>query len=91
MSLMSQPARGGSRMTVWSWVIYSRASSDLARIGVIRECKSFSFSGRSSRPSSRGSSLRPRSNCGCPSKENNLYSREEISSFLAASQFLISS
>lgn len=28
-----------------------------------------SFSGRSSRPSSRGSSLRPRSNCGCPSKE----------------------
>ena len=28
-----------------------------------------SFSGRSSRPSSRGSSLRPRSDCGCPSKE----------------------
>lgn len=27
------------------------------------------FSGRSSRPSSRGSSLRPRSDCGCPSKE----------------------
>ena len=28
-----------------------------------------SSSGRSSRPSSRGSSLRPRSNCGCPSEE----------------------
>ena len=28
-----------------------------------------SSSGRSSRPSSRGSSLRPRSDCGCPSKE----------------------
>ena len=28
-----------------------------------------SFRGRSSRPSSRGSSLRPRSNCGCPRKE----------------------
>jgi regulatory protein len=27
-----------------------------------------SFSGRSSRPSSRGSSLRPRSDCGCPSE-----------------------
>ena len=31
------------------------------------EVKRF-FSGRSSRPSSRGSSLRPRSDCGCPSK-----------------------
>ncbi|MBR3180063.1 S-adenosylmethionine:tRNA ribosyltransferase-isomerase [Candidatus Saccharibacteria bacterium] len=29
-----------------------------------------SFSGRSSRPSSRGSSLGPRSDCGSPSKEN---------------------
>ena len=28
-----------------------------------------SSSGRSSRPSLRGSSLRPRSNCGCPSEE----------------------
>ncbi len=28
-----------------------------------------SSSGRSSRPSSRGSSLRPRSNCGCPSED----------------------
>ncbi len=29
-----------------------------------------SSSGRSSRPSSRGSSLRPRSDCGCPSEDN---------------------
>ena len=38
----------------------------------IQRCKPWSntsFSGRSSRPSSRGSSLRPRSDCGCPSKE----------------------
>ena len=33
------------------------------------DCMQPSFSGRSSRPSSRGSSLRPRSDCGCPSKE----------------------
>ena len=33
------------------------------------DCIQPSFSGRSSRPSSRGSSLRPRSDCGCPSKE----------------------
>ena len=34
MSLMSQPARGGSKMTVWSGAIYSRASSDLAKTGI---------------------------------------------------------
>lgn len=40
------------------------ATGHYARIGA-----DMSFSGRSSRPSSRGSSLRPRSNCGCPPKD----------------------
>ena len=52
----------------------------------------YSFSGRSSRPSSRGSSLRPslrsrvprgeRSNCGCPSKEHFRLLDEQVTQLL---------
>ena len=46
-----------------------------SKFTVIRDFDKTSSSGRSSRPSSRGSSLRPRSDCGCPSEESyqNLY------------------
>ncbi len=39
---------------------------------VVDEANELPSSGRSSRPSSRGSSLRPRSDCGCPSEGNSV-------------------
>ena len=42
----------------------------------------YSFSGRSSRLSSQGSSLRPRSDCGCPSKEHSRLLDEQVTKLL---------
>ena len=50
------------------WVLIRPRSVRETKDYLIRKLKT-SSSGRSSRPSSRGSSLRPRSNCGCPSED----------------------
>ena len=50
------------------WVLLRPRSVREVRDYLLRKLK-MSSSGRSSRPSSRGSSLRPRSNCGCPSED----------------------
>ena len=50
------------------WVLTRPRSEKEVRDYLVRKLKT-SSSGRSSLPSSRGSSLRPRSNCGCPSED----------------------
>lgn len=50
------------------WVLVRPRSEKETRDYLYRKLK-MSSSGRSSRPSSRGSSLRPRSDCGCPSED----------------------
>lgn len=50
------------------WVLLRPRSVRETRDYLYRKLR-MSSSGRSSRPSSRGSSLRPRSNCGCPSED----------------------
>ena len=50
------------------WVLIRPRSVRETKDYLIRKLKT-SSSGRFSRPSSRGSSLRPRSDCGCPSEE----------------------
>ena len=50
------------------WVLVRPRSVREANDYLYRKLR-MSSSGRSSRPSSRGSSLRPRSNCGCPSED----------------------
>lgn len=52
----------------FEWVLIRPRSIRETKDYLIRKLKT-SSSGRSSRPSSRGSSLRPRSNCGCPSED----------------------
>ena len=50
------------------WALTRPRSEKEVRDYLVRKLK-ISSSGRSSLPSSRGSSLRPRSNCGCPSED----------------------
>lgn len=50
------------------WVLVRPRSGREVRDYLVRKLKT-SSSGRSSLPSSRGSSLRPRSDCGCPSED----------------------
>ena len=50
------------------WALTRPRSEKEVRDYLVRKLKT-SSSGRSSLPSSRGSSLRPRSNCGCPSED----------------------
>ena len=50
------------------WILVRPRSEKETREYLYRKL-TISSSGRSSRPSSRGSSLRPRSNCGCPSED----------------------
>lgn len=56
------------------WVLVRPRSVREVRDYLMRKLKT-SSSGRSSRPSSRGSSLRPRSNCGCPSEDISEFSQ----------------
>lgn len=46
MSFLSQPARGGSRMTVWLGSMKERQSSDLARKAFAREPAFFANSAK---------------------------------------------
>lgn len=59
------------------WVLMRPRSIRETRDYLQRKLK-ISSSGHSSRPSSRGSSLRPRSNCGCPSEDIFKFSHEII-------------
>ena len=62
------------------WVLVRPRSVRETRDYLLRKLKT-SSSGRSSRPSSRGSSLRPRSDCGCPSEGNSIVLTSKISVF----------
>ncbi|MBR3132056.1 RecX family transcriptional regulator [Candidatus Saccharibacteria bacterium] len=59
------------------WVLIRPRSEKETREYLRRKFR-MSSSGRSSLPSSRGSSLRPRSNCGCPSEDILEFSRTII-------------
>ena len=64
------------------WVLVRPRSERETRDYLIRKLRT-SSSGRSSRPSSRGSSLRPRSDCGCPSEDVSEFSNNIISRLTA--------
>lgn len=61
------------------WILIRPRSEKETREYLYRKL-TMSSSGRSSRPSSRGSSLRPRSNCGCPSEDISEFSTTIIES-----------
>lgn len=63
------------------WVLVRPRSVRDTRDYLLRKLKT-SSSGRSSRPSSRGSSLRPRSDCGCPSEDVSEFSESIIQRLL---------
>ena len=63
------------------WTLVRPRSVRETRDYLSRKLKT-SSSGRSSRPSSRGSSLRPRSNCGCPSEDITKFFQEIIDRLL---------
>ena len=63
------------------WVLVRPRSVRETRDYLLRKLKT-SSSGRSSRPSSRGSSLRPRSDCGCPSEDVSEFSESIIQRLL---------
>ena len=73
------------------WVLVRPRSERETRDYLIRKLRT-SSSGRSSRPSSRGSSLRPRSDCGCPLEDvselsNNIISRLTTRGYLDDAKF----
>ena len=63
------------------WVLVRPRSVRETHDYLLRKLKT-SSSGRSSRPSSRGSSLRPRSDCGCPSEDVSEFSESIIQRLL---------
>ncbi len=63
------------------WVLVRPRSERETRDYLIRKLKQ-SSSGHSSRPSSRGSSFRPRSDCGCPSEDSFEFSEKIIEQLL---------